>query len=61
MDYHGKGSWYEEIMLHNWESLMSPLSIALSCIYISTILHDILICQNGMVTFGKSTVEEMLP
>ena len=26
---------------------MSFLSIALSCIYISTILHDILLCQSG--------------
>ena len=34
-------------MSHNWGSLMSALSIALSCIYISTILHDILLCQSG--------------
>ena len=29
----------------------------------STILHDILLCQigQGMVTFGKSTVKEILP
>ena len=47
MDYHGKGLWDEEIMSHNWGSLMSPLSITLSCIYISTILHDILLCQSG--------------
>ena len=59
MDYHGKVSWDEEFMSHNWTS--SPLSIALSHIYISTILHDILLCQSGMVTFGKSTVEEFLP
>ena len=26
---------------------MSSLSIALSCIYISTILHDILLCQSS--------------
>ena len=39
---------------------MSLLSIALSCIYIGTILHDILPCQSGMATFGKSTVEEIL-
>ena len=26
---------------------MSPLSIALSYIYIATILHDILLCQSG--------------
>ena len=26
---------------------MPPLSIALSYIYITTILHDILLCQNG--------------
>ena len=34
---------------------MSPLSIALSNIYINTILYDILLCQSvrGMVTFGK--------
>ena len=25
---------------------MSPLSIAFSCIYIGTILHDILLCQS---------------
>ena len=34
-------------MSHNSESLMSPLSIALSYIYIDTILHDILLCQSG--------------
>ena len=34
-------------MSHDWGSFMSPLSIALSCIYISTILHDILLCQRG--------------
>ena len=34
-------------MSHNKESLMSSLSIALSYIYIVTILHDILLCQSG--------------
>ena len=34
-------------MSHNSESLMSLLSIALSYIYIDTILHDILLCQSG--------------
>ena len=34
-------------MSHNYESLMPPLFIALSYIYITTILHDILLCQSG--------------
>ena len=61
MDYHGKGSWDVEFMSHKWGSLKSALSIVLSCIYIGTIHHDILLCQSGVVTFGKSTVEKILP
>ena len=47
MDYYIKELQDEEFMLHDWGSLISLLSIALSCIYISTILHDILLCQSG--------------
>ena len=61
MDYYIKELQDEKFMSHDWESLMCLLSIALNCIFISTILHDILLCQSGMVTFGKSTVEEILP
>ena len=61
MDYYIKKLQDEGLMSHDWESLMSLLSIALNCIYIGTILYDILLCQSGMVTFGKSTVEEILP
>ena len=47
MDYYIKELQDEELMSHDWESLMFLLSIALSCIYIATILHDILLCQSG--------------
>ena len=47
MDYYIKELQDEEFMLHDWESLMFLLSIALSCIYIATILHEILLCQSG--------------
>ena len=47
MDYYIKELQDEEFMSHDWESLMFLLSIALSYIYIATILHDILLCQSG--------------
>ena len=47
MDYYIKELQDEEFMSHDWESLMFLLSIALSYIYIDTILHDILLCQSG--------------
>ena len=47
MDYHIKELQDGEFMSCDWESLMSPLSVVLSCIYISTILYDILLCQSG--------------
>ena len=47
MDYYIKELQDEEFMPHDQESIMSLLSITLSCIYISTILHDILLCQSG--------------
>ena len=47
VDYYIKELQDEEFMSHDWESLMLLLSIALSCIYIGTILHDILLCQIG--------------
>ena len=34
-------------MLHDWESLIFLLSIALNCIQIATILHDVLLYQSG--------------
>ena len=61
MDYYIKELQDWKFVSCDWESLMFLLSVALSCIYITTILHDILLCQSGMVTFGKSTVEEMFP
>ena len=47
MDYYIKELQDEEFILHDWESLMFLLSIALSCIYITTILNDVLLCQSG--------------
>ena len=47
MDYYIKELQDEEFILHDWESLMFLLSIALSCIYIATILNDVLVCQSG--------------
>ena len=47
MDYYIKELQDEEFMSHDWESLMFLLSIALSCIYITTIFHGILLCQSG--------------
>ena len=49
MDYYIKELQDEEFMSHDWENLMFLLSIALSCIYIATILHDVLLCQSGQV------------
>ena len=54
MDYYIKELQDEEFMSHDWESLMSLLSIALSCIYIGTILYDILLVVRSMVTFSTS-------
>ena len=54
MDYYIKELQDEEFMSHDWESLLSLLSITLSCIYIGTILYDILLMVRGMVTFGTS-------
>ena len=54
MDYYIKELQDEEFVLQfyisglfNWRSLMFLLSIALNCIYIITILYDILLCQSG--------------
>ena len=47
MDYYIKELQDEEFMSHDWEGLMFLLSIALSYIYINTILHDVLLCQSG--------------
>ena len=65
MDYYIKELKDKEFMSHDWESLMFLLSIALSFIYIDTILHDILLCQSGqgygylwlhMVTFARTSI-----
>ena len=47
MDYYIKELQDGEFVLCDWKSLMSLISVALSCIYISTILYDILLCQSG--------------
>ena len=47
MDYYIKELQDGEFVSHDWESLMCLLSFVLSCIYISTILYDILLCQSG--------------
>ena len=56
MDYYIKELQDEEFISHDWESLMFVLSIALICIFICTIFHDIYSVKvfRGMVTFGKS-------
>ena len=49
-------------MLHDWESLIFLLSIALNCIQIATILHDVLLYQSGqgMVTFASQSLQKSL-
>ena len=47
MDYYIKDIQDGEFVSCDWESLMSLLSVVHICIYISTIIHDILLCQSG--------------
>ena len=47
MDYYIKELQDGKFVSCDWESLMFLLSVALSCIYTSTILYDILLCQIG--------------
>ena len=59
MDYYIKELQDGEFVLCNWESLMFLLSVALSCIYISTILYDILLkVVRGMLTFDKLRLQK---
>ena len=47
MDHYIKELQDGEFVSCDWENFMSFLSVAHSCIYISTLLYNILLCQSS--------------